>query len=212
MYSSNYKKYSILLNEQREVVAFEIDGVRYDHAHEVVDPGDRAVMMRLMVQPWDDLTTPEVQVEGGFNLFTGIFFGVSVLLLAIATATGVFAHRTLTSEVTAPGRVIELVPRRDSDGDEYYYPKVEFAIPEQGVQTVQLNEGSWPPSHNPGEAVTIRYNPERPQRARIDSLGSNILLWLPTMITGAIGLIFLTISIAVFSLLRPVRPKSSSNL
>ncbi|MGE5774771.1 MAG: DUF3592 domain-containing protein, partial [Chloroflexota bacterium] len=68
-------------------------------------------------------------------------------------------------------------------------------------------EGSWPPSYEVGDEVTVRYDPEHPLEARIASLGSNALLWILPGITGILGLGFLAAVLGI----RKFMPSSETN-
>lgn len=80
---------------------------------------------------------------------------------------------------------------------DYYYPIVEFSLPNGTRKTVQLSEGSWPAAYEKGEEVTILYDPDKPINARIQSTSSNILKWLVPGITGILGVSFLIAAVVV---------------
>ncbi|NJM46854.1 MAG: DUF3592 domain-containing protein [Alkalinema sp. RU_4_3] len=148
-----------------------------------------------------------------------IFSGVSGLLLTIAAISGVITHQTLARERPAPGRVVDMVLRdsisqvdRRSKGSSflsdrtyketvaqaYYYPVVEFSLPEGQKKTVQLGGGSWPPAYEKGEAVTVLYDVEKPINARIKSTGGTVMMWFLPMLTGGMGVLFLAIAAAIY--------------
>jgi hypothetical protein len=127
----------------------------------------------------------------------------------VAIGSSVLAYQTIAKEQSAPGKVVEMTRRtsvqrtnEDNSSDrqeeytqEYFYPVVQFALPDGRQKTVQLNEGSWPAAHEVGEAVMIRYNPTKPMEARINSVSSTIMFWILPMIMGTISVGF---TIAVF--------------
>ncbi len=125
------------------------------------------------------------------RLFYGIFLGVAVLMLVIATITGISTARTLAREASTQGYVTSLVTRTDADGGLFYYPVVRFVLPDGSRQTVQTTAGSWPPAHKVDEAVTIAYDPEHPDQARIASLAGALNQWIVTLVTGILGVAFL---------------------
>jgi hypothetical protein len=142
-------------------------------------------------------------------IFLWIFGPIAVVTGLVAIGSGVLAYRTIANEQSAPGKVVEMTRRtsvqrtnEDDSSDrqeeytqEYFYPVVEFALPNGQQKTAQLNEGNWPPAHEVGEAVTIRYNPTKPMEARIDSVSSTMMFWILPMITGGLSVAF---TIAVF--------------
>ena len=86
--------------------------------------------------------------------------------------------------------MVDLEVRRDQNGNEFYYPVVEFSLPDDSLTRVTSSEGSWPPAYEKGALVTVRYDPGPPLAARISSLSGNIGQWTVTIITGVLGLAF----------------------
>ena len=140
----------------------------------------------------------------------GVFAGVAVLLLGIAAATGFATTRTLAREQTAEGRVVAMTPRtvteqvetndphrKRSVDREYFYPVIEFDLPDGAHKRVHTAEGSWPPAYEVGEAVEVRYDPDRPTSARIASGSGAVLMWVWTIVTGALGLAFGTATVLI---------------
>lgn len=140
------------------------------------------------------------------------FAGVAAVLLLVATLTGISAARHTAREVQVGGRVVALTPRtvsvpRDADDPdrdrgridrEFFYPVVEFALPDGTTKTVQTAEGSWPPAYEPGQAVAVRYDRDNPLDARIASPGGTVLRWTWTLITAPLGLVFAAVSGLIF--------------
>ncbi len=86
---------------------------------------------------------------------------------------------------------------RDAAGDEFYYPVVRFVLPDGSRQTVQTSEGSWPPAYKVDPAVTVLYDPEHPDQARIASISSTLSLWIWPLVTGILGIAFLLATLLV---------------
>jgi hypothetical protein len=122
-------------------------------------------------------------------------------MLVIAAISSYTNLKNLSREQSAPGHVVDLVVRQSQVNSsesgtpavyqDFYYPVVEFELPDGTRKTVQLAEGSWPPSYEKGEAVTVLYDPQRPLNARIQSASSTVLMWILPGITGILGLVFL---------------------
>lgn len=190
------KKYSINWKDGK-VVSVEVDGVEYKRPELIPNEEDRAEIMLLM----PDLA--EMEFGGPSNdPFTKyialLFLAIGILLLLISAVTAVFTARAVSREVSAKGNVVDLVVRRDSEGNEFYYPVVVFALPDGSLQTVQTTEGSWPPAHEKGAAVTVLYDSEQPSRARIKSAGGTIGRWLWSLITGPLGVIFVIVALIIY--------------
>jgi hypothetical protein len=99
--------------------------------------------------------------------------------------------------------VVDLVMRRDGAGKEFYYPVVEFSLPDETRQTVQLTAGSWPVGYEIGQAVTVAYDSRQPSSARIQSLSNTVGRWTLTLITGILGLAFVAATLFARWVLRP---------
>lgn len=67
--------------------------------------------------------------------------------------------------------------------------------------TVDSDFGSYPPAYSVGEKVPVRYNAAHPDDALI---ASPFILWLGTLIAGAIAVAFLSCGIILIFLLSPV--------
>lgn len=187
------RKYSINV-EHDQVVSVEVNGVRYDSPDEIEDPEDRSRML-LMVESFqdldiDDFNLPESRPTNLPKILIPIFLGVALLMIAIAGISSVNVVRRITSEVTAPGHVVDLIERRDNEGNVFYYPVVEFYLPDQSIQTFEVSEGSWPPAYKRGDAVTVAYEPDRPQNVRILSGNSSSGLWIVPFVTCFLGVAF----------------------
>ena len=120
-----------------------------------------------------------------------IFLGVAVLMLAIAVISAVNSGRVLARERTAPGTVVDTAIRQATDGTLYYRPVVVFALPDGAQRRLQLTEESTAPAYQVDEAVTIAYDPERPDNARIKTSASTAAIWILPLIMGILGAAFL---------------------
>lgn len=188
------KKYSVQWEED-EVKSVEVDGVEYAAPEDIPDASDRERIQSMILEGPDadfdvDMSLPEGKPFPGEKIIFGVFLGVALLMLLIAGIAGFSTARAITREVSAPGKVVEMVARSDSEGNDYYYPVIEFYARDGSKKTVQLSEGSWPPLYEVGEAVNVSYDPQRPTRAHIQSLSGGFLRWLVTLITGFLGVAF----------------------
>jgi hypothetical protein len=125
-------------------------------------------------------------------MIVAIFLGIAVIMLSIAGISIASTTRALSREVSAPGNVLDYAASQDEDGQVFYYPLVEFYLPDGSRQRAQLPIGSSSQDYIRGEAVTILYDPTKPDSsARIQSFGGAVSMWLLPLITGTMGLIFL---------------------
>ena len=74
---------------------------------------------------------------------------------------------------------------------------VRFTLPDGRVQTAQTTEGSWPPVYHKNDSVTVRYNAQNPSQARIQSSSGTVNMWLWSIITGLLGVIFVGVYLII---------------
>jgi hypothetical protein len=218
------KKYSINW-ENDEPVSFEVDGVLYESIDQVPDEADREKLTAMMDASFDQQFEKEFKdfdkefkkdweahkktSANAEKIILGVFTGVAVLMLLIAFVSSARAILKMNQEESAPGRVVEIIGRREYVNEQdrvvqdYYFPVVEYVSKDGRRHTVHMTEGSSAPSHEVGDEVTVLYNPERPLEARIKSFGSDALMWVLPGITGIVGLAFLGGVIAVQKLMLP---------
>lgn len=104
--------------------------------------------------------------------------GVITIISAISTlALGVFffvkTNRFLKTAVRTKGKVVDN-KRSDSNGD-VYRPVFSFVDDSGKKYIVQSSFGSYPPKYEIGESISVFYDPQNPQHAKIDSFE---ILWL----------------------------------
>jgi len=223
------KKYSINW-ENDEPVSYEVDGVAYESLDQIPDEGDRSKLEAMMNASMDQEFEKEVaEFDREFKkesesqkktsvqaekLILGIFSGVAVLMLLIAFGSAASAILKMSKEENAPGRVVEIVKRREYVNEQdrvyqdYYFPVVEFVSADGRRHSVQMSEGSSSPSHEVGDEVTVLYDSKHPLDARVKSFGSSALIWVLPGITGILGLAFLGAVLVVRSLMPSTEPQN----
>jgi hypothetical protein len=220
------KKYSI--NWENELpVSFEVNGVEYETLDDVPGEADRRRLKSMLeFSSEDDVEDVDFNDEEFKRLrkdveqiskfpvekvILWIFSGVAGIMLFVAGISSFNAIAKISSESDAPGRVVDMIERReyvneqDRIVEEYYYPVVEYVSDDGSLHTVQLSEGSNPASYEIGDAVTILYDPEHPLEARIKSFGSSALMWVLPGITGILGVAFLVAVLVVWKVMLPER-------
>ncbi len=174
-----------------EPVGYEVDGVRYKTLDDVPDPADQEKLMSLAVGIDDaDLDIPAGPSIPLDRVLLTVFIGVAVLMLAIAVYSATVVGRGLAREQETAGEVVDLIARRDDSGTQYYYPIVQFALPDGTRKTVELRQGSWPPAYERLEPVTVRYNPAFPDDAYIKSFSDTLTRYTVTLVTGILAVAF----------------------
>lgn len=202
------KKYSINW-ENDEAQSFEVNGVAYESLDDVPDWKDRDKLAAMLhasseedfeevkfdekefeeLRKAADDPTMERWVLGGFT-------AIAVIMLLV-TIVSIFSNiQKILKEESVPGMVVDVVKRRELVNEEndivrdFYYPVIEFVPSDGHKRSLQVNEGSDSPFYEKGDEITVLYDPEHPLDARINSAGSNALMWVLPSITGILGIAF----------------------
>ena len=202
------KKYSINW-ENDEPVSFEVGGVSYNSLDDVPNEKDRdklaAMVQAASEDDFEDVKFDEKEFEelrkaaenpSMERWVLGGFTGIAVVMILVAVISSFFNIQKIAKEESAPGRVVDVVVRRELVNEEndivrdFYYPVIEFVANDGHKRTVQVSEGSDSAYYERGDEVTVRYDPDHPLDARIKSAGSSALMWILPSITGILGIAF----------------------
>lgn len=129
------------------------------------------------------------------GMFVGFIFSLMGLIFAVLGIKFVSDNLKFieTSEKTS-GTVIELIEKKSDDGYTYA-PKITFLDKADSREITFISQtSSNPPAYKVGENLNIIYDPNNPEKAKIDSFFN---LWLGEILFSAIGLIFFIIGIFV---------------
>ena len=129
------------------------------------------------------------------NRIGGLLGGIMILIIGSGVLFFGLQLRTWTQNeiatmLPAEGRVVQMVSRTNK-GSTQFYPIVEFRTAEGQTIRFQGRTGTNPPSYRVGDTVKVRYDPQTPQSAVIDSWE----LWLPSGIFIGVGGFFALIGI-----------------
>lgn len=131
-----------------------------------------------------------------------LFLSISLLMLVIAVVSGVLTSQAVARQVSAIGNVVEVVVEEDSQGNPFYYPVVVFKLPDGSQRRARVYEGGWPPEHQIGDAVRVRFDPEWPETVHLEAASGFLETWLVTLITAGLGTTFGAASIFAIWLIR----------
>lgn len=124
-----------------------------------------------------------------------VFSGIGILVLGVGVAIAVRTQAFLQIAETTPGTVVELIPRTSTNSDgkrsRLFYPLIEFEFNGDPVR-FQANSGSNPSAFQPGDSVSVIYDPDRPDRASLHSFWG---VWLATVLLVGIGIVFTAIGL-----------------
>ena len=116
----------------------------------------------------------------------GIVFGAVFAVIGVRVMT--VGQRLRRHGMRVPGVVVGL--RRSSGDSGVYYPTLRFQTVQGSVMETESDLGSNPSPVRPGQQVMVVYDPERPQRARLDGVGGRgVLRSVLFMIVGAVILV-----------------------
>lgn len=127
-------------------------------------------------------------------LFLIIFGLVGIILLSIGGFLYYRQTQFLERARETEGLVVNLVPN-----DNMYAPVIRFFLPNGDEVVFQSSLSSSPPRYEVEETVTIYYDPEKPDDARI---GNWFDLWFAPLLLSIMGGIFSVVGIIVFVAVR----------
>ena len=130
------------------------------------------------------------------TLILGLVFGfVGFILAALALFFWLRTRAFLGTAQKAQGTVIRMVYSRDSDGGGGYAPVYTFRTMSGQVIEVADNISTNPPQFKEGQIIDVLYDPENPNKARINKWFN---LYFVPMLLGFLGLVFGGIGVAVY--------------
>lgn len=133
--------------------------------------------------------------EGGTLLLVGlIFLGVGAIQLGLGIFFFVRTRRFLRTAVEATGTIVELIESSGSEGGTVYQAVVEFQTADGRSIRWQETMASNPPAGQQGDQLLMKYDPARPQRARI---AKATRLWFLPGLFGLLGLLFFGIGVVL---------------
>ena len=139
-------------------------------------------------------------------LFVGIVCAAGPVLLLIATITGIEKAIFVHSSVKTDGVVFGMRPVYERRSNKTWYPVFQFTAKDGRSFTVTSDVGERPFPWRPPQQVTILYDPDNPENARIDSFAQ---LWMPQAVLGTVGGGFATIPLLVLIRWLRLRKKST---
>jgi hypothetical protein len=96
---------------------------------------------------------------------------------------------------TTDGVVVDFATSRSDKGKTMYSPIVEYRDLSGTSRQLTSSVSSSSPGYDRGDKVQVRFLPQNPEQARIDSFLEN---WFLPLILGGLGLIFFGVGIGAF--------------
>ena len=117
-----------------------------------------------------------------------IFLAIGIVILIITAKIRLNTLAFLAKAISTKGRVINLEERASNDDDGRYsysyYPVVEFSYSRGRTKQFVSKLGRNPPAFKVGQEVTVMYDPNNVESAKIGTFGE---LWLFTVILGSLS-------------------------
>jgi len=120
-------------------------------------------------------------------IFGLVFGGVGLLLTALALFFWLRTRAFLGTAQKAQGTVIQMVYSSDSEGGGGYSPVYTFRTMNGQVVEVTDRMSSNPPQFKEGQIIDVLYDPDNPNKARINKWFN---LYFVPILLGFLGLVF----------------------
>lgn len=127
--------------------------------------------------------------RGTTGILAVAFTSVGLLVGLVAAVGAAVIAVSISGDRSVDGTVVDL-----SHNGKSYRPVVEFVLPESAPVRFTSWVGSNPPAFDVGEQVRVRYNPDNPQDAVIDTYWQ---IWFVPTLIGIIAAPFLGVGIAL---------------
>jgi len=120
--------------------------------------------------------------------------GLTLLTKGLADFIRVVAFYKFSRKTIA---VVVGMVEKDWDSSDVYYPVLEFRLPKNKKIRFQGAVGSSPPAYKVGDKVAIRYVPQKPELAKINSL---IGIWIEAVSYFLFGATLVGLSYALLKM------------
>lgn len=111
--------------------------------------------------------------------------------LAASAAWAIYSRHLTSTALRATGHITQLVERHDDHGDSYY-PVFTFADRSGVAHTIYSSAGSYPPSHQVGDSVTVMCYAGAESDAHLVDW---FTLWGMPILLAALGIVYLAVGI-----------------
>jgi len=119
---------------------------------------------------------------------------IGLAILVLGWQWRIHTQTLIGTMLPTEGQVVQVVSHPGSKGKVFFYPIVEFRTADGRIIRFEGSTGSNPPAHRVGDQVQVRYDPQSPESAVIDSWD----LWLPSILFIGIGGLFALIGLLIF--------------
>lgn len=96
------------------------------------------------------------------------FIAMAVITLTISFFVYRHAHSFVQSASRAQATITKLTERPGHDSGTVYYPVFRFQDGKGQAHEIDSSSGQYPPAYKVGDTVTVLYQPEQPENAKLD--------------------------------------------
>ena len=128
-------------------------------------------------------------------LIVGVIFflvGLFILVGDFYVTRGMLSFLSLSTRTD--GKVTSIVQGRSSKGQYMYSPEISFTDAEGKILSFTSNLSTNSPNYKVGEAVSVLYNKDNHQDAKINTF---FQLWFGTIVLSILGVVFFVIGLFV---------------
>jgi hypothetical protein len=128
-----------------------------------------------------------------------------VAFAGVAVWTALHTRAWVQASTDAQGQVIALSPVVDQEGGQTNYaPIFRFTARDGQMYTITSNTSSNPPAFQVGERVSVLYQSDQPQHARINRF---LQLWLLPLVFAILAFVECFVIAVIFSTIRKYRKR-----
>jgi hypothetical protein len=141
-----------------------------------------------------------------------ILFLLSSIFLAVGTGLLLGAGHTYRSNaafdaeaIAAEGTVVDLASYV-KEGSTFYRPVVEFTDRQGRTIRISGSSASTTPSHRRGDRLEVRYPPQAPEEARLETWSDR---WFGIALLGGMGIVFAGVGTSLVIVALRIRPDAA---
>ena len=124
-----------------------------------------------------------------------VFLIIGISILCIFAFVYKSEKNFVSGAVPITGVVVDFSLSHSSDNIDYY-PVIEFLDQNNHPHKITGSVGSNPPAYKRNDKVNLLYLPETPEKAKVEGF---FHLWLGSLITFILGIVFSGIGLLLFS-------------
>ena len=136
-----------------------------------------------------------IQSPSNRPLYGRLLIGAGSVCFVVAIGASLYSWNFIRTARQTTGTVIKMREQTDNEsGGKSYAPVFSFKDTAQGEHTITSSFYAYPPLHRVGDSVSVLYQPDAPDNARIDGFWYH---WGVTTLSGIFGVVLTVIGTVV---------------